>query len=101
MDKLIEMLREEAKLFDNAEAAAILLVWDRDGVMPDRLVYAAGRIRLAREARTAQGRAKAKARREDKAARESEAVRDAAAETLIAKAQAARARIKARLQRPH
>ena len=101
MERLLAMLREEAKLFDNVEAAAILLVWDRDGVMPDTAVYAAVRIRAARIARTMTGRANAAARREAKATREKAEATKAKGEALVSGAQAARDRLKAKLGRPH
>lgn len=101
MEALLTMLREEAKLFDNAEAAAILLVWDRDGIMPDTAVYAAHRIARARAARRAEGKANAAARKQAKAAREATAKAKAEGEALVSAAQAARARLKAKLHRPH
>lgn len=97
MEQLIAMLREEAKLFDNAEAAAILLVWDRDKIMPDTAVYAAHRIRKARWLRQAAGRANSAARREAKAARENAEATKAAGEATISAARAARDRLKAKL----
>lgn len=100
MEQLIAMLREEAKLFDNVEAAAILLVWDRDKIMPDTAVYAAHRIRKARLARQAAGKANAKARREAKAARENAEANKAEADAARARVLAARDRVKARLARP-
>lgn len=101
MEALLAMLREEAKLFDNAEAAAILLVWDRDGIMPDTAIYAAHRIRKARDARRAEGKANAAARKQAKAARDTAEAVKAKGEALVSAAQAARARLKAKLKRPH
>lgn len=100
MEQLIAMLREEAKLFDNVEAAAILLRWDTEKVMRDVDFYAAARIRKARLARQAAGKANAKARREAKAARENAEASKAEADAARARVLAARDRVKAKLARP-
>lgn len=101
MDRIIEFLRTEAKVYDNAEAAAILLVWDRDGIMHDVSHYAVARMRKARAEALAVSKAKAKARRDDKAARDiAEAVK-AAGEAKVASAKAVRDRLKAKLHRPY
>jgi hypothetical protein len=101
MEALLEFLRMEAKVYDNAEAAAILRDWERSKVMPDTAIYTVGRMRKARAAIVAVSKAKARARRDDKAARDAAEATRAAGEGKVSAARAARDRLKAKLHRPH